>query len=537
MTQQHEPVSCGDDVLDAPQSVLAAALEAYVCITADGRVIAWNPAAQDTFGFSRAQACGRRVEELIIPERFRAAHRAGLTRVAAGEPGRVLGHRLQLTARHRDGHEFPVEMTLTVTDTPPGRRFHAFAHDVTLADRARRFAAVETAVSLSIAQPGTSTAAAHRVTEAVGMTMSWPVVELWLLDETRQMLTCAARWSARTDLGDFAVAELDYGVGLPGAVCSTRKSHWISDLGADRRYLRSRAAAREGLRVAVGVPISSSARILGALCVYGEQTEDPEDSLLGILGGVAAHVGQFLDHRRAEELAVELARTKDEFLALVTHELRNPLAIISNTAALLDDEIHELDADGQRNHLRVITRNAQRLAVMADDLLDLARLESGGLSLDTTETDLSDVIGQAVQAIAAAATDKRLTIDVDLPDTLPLHADADRMRQVADNLLSNAVKYTPAGGRITVTALTDGDHIEWTVSDTGIGIPAQERPRLFRRFYRASTALQHQIKGTGLGLVITRTILERHHGTIELSDHERPGTTFVVQLPVKPPMP
>jgi signal transduction histidine kinase len=209
--------------------------------------------------------------------------------------------------------------------------------------------------------------------------------------------------------------------------------------------------------------------------------------------------------------------------------------VISSTASLFDDELDELSPAQQREYLRTITRSAERLAAMASDLLDLARLESGHLAIDPGSTDLAAVIAQAVPA-AKAAADKQLTVTVETDHTLPLYADTDRLRQVADNLLGNAIKYTPAGGTISITAHPDGDDaITWTVADTGIGIPAAERPRLFRRFYRASTALQHRIPGTGLGLVVTRAIVERHHGSITLAEHHGPGTTFVIRLPTKPP--
>ncbi len=370
--------------------------------------------------------------------------------------------------------------------------------------------------------------------QAVAVSMGWPVVELWLIDDGRQVLRCAGRFTNR-DVPGFAVDQLEYGVGVPGAVCRDARPYWIADLAADRTYLRSRIASRHGLHVAVGVPISSGGTVLGALTVYGDQVEDPEDGVTTLLAGVAAHVGQYLERRRAEELAVELARTKDEFLAMVTHELRNPLAVISSTASLFDDELDELSPAQQREYLRTITRSAERLAAMAGDLLDLARLESGHLAIDAGSTDLAAVIAQAVPA-AKAAADKQLTVTVETDHTLPLYADTDRLRQVADNLLGNAIKYTPAGGTISITAHPDGDDaITWTVADTGIGIPTAERPRLFRRFYRASTALQHRIPGTGLGLVVTRAIVERHHGSITLAEHHGPGTTFVIRLPTKPP--
>jgi signal transduction histidine kinase len=334
---------------------------------------------------------------------------------------------------------------------------------------------------------------------------------------------------------DFCFTELDFDTGLPGRVCRTGAAHWIRDLAVDTT-VRSRLAARYGLHVAVGVPISSGDNVFGVLALYGDHVEDPEDSLTALLSGVAAQVGQYLERRRAEELTVELARTKDEFLALVTHELRNPLSVITSTAALFDEEIHELTAEQQREYLATITRSAHRLSAMTGDLLDLARLESGHLAMHPTDTDLSAIIGQAVSAAEPAAAAKSLSITVHTDERLLVCADADRLLQVADNLLNNAIKYTPAGGKIIIDAHHrighDGEQgIDWDVADTGIGIPAADRPRLFRRFYRASTALQHRIPGTGLGLVITRAIIERHHGSITIAENTGPGTTFHIRLP------
>ncbi len=536
------PVVCDRRVLHEPEAVLAAALEAYVAVDAADRVVGWNAAAEALFGYSHDEACGRDVADLIIPERYRQQHRAGVARVTAGGPGRVLGQRLQLAAVHRDGYELPIELTLTATDTPSGPVFHAFAHDVSAVVRAGRFAAVEAAVSHGLAEASSSDAAAARVVEALGVKMGWPVAELWLADSDRQVLVCAARHAVPgRRLGGFALDELDYGMGLPGRVYAQRRPWWVPDLATDATLVRRRAAAAAGLHAAVGVPIWAGGRILGALCVFGDRAEDPEDTLIGLLSGVAAHVGQYLERRRAEELTVELARTKDEFLALVTHELRNPLTSITTTAAMVRDEIDSLTDDDLRRYLDVIDRNAQRLAVMADDLLDLARLESGHLAIHPTACDLAEIIDTAVKTHVATAADKQLTVTVTVAPRLPLHADPDRLRQVADNLLSNAIKYTPPGGTITITAhptnpdSSGGERILWSVADTGIGIPAADRPKLFRRFYRASTALERRIPGTGLGLVVARTIIERHHGTITLTGQHGPGTTFTIELPTKPP--
>jgi signal transduction histidine kinase len=448
-----------------------------------------------------------------------------------------VGQRLQVTARHADAHELPIELSLTTTTGPAGPVFHAFCQDVTIAQRTTRFAAVESTVARGLAEAPSSTAAAIRVAEALGAGMGWPVVELWLVDEERQLLVCAARHrEPGRPLRRFCLNELDLGVCLPGRVHQSAAPRWVADLAADTTSARNRAAGRAGLHAAVGVPISAGKHIIGVLCVYGDRTEDPDHFLTGLLNGIATQVGQYLQRRRAEELAVELARTKDEFLAMVTHELRNPLAVITSTAVLADEEFDTLTAEEHRHHLRIIARSGQRLAVMTDDLLDLARLESGHLCVRPTACDLRPIIDHAVEALRLPIQDRNLHVTIRVPADLPLHADPDRLQQVADNLLSNAVKYTPAGGAITVTAARDDVRqvITWTVSDTGIGIPPAERPRLFRRFYRASTALDRRIPGTGLGLVITRAIIERHHGTITLGDHPCPGTTFVIELPVGP---
>ncbi|MCW2143513.1 histidine kinase dimerization/phospho-acceptor domain-containing protein, partial [Actinoplanes cyaneus] len=420
-------------VVGQAQAVLAVALQAYIAIDTDGRVKGWNPAAERIFGYTPAQACKRDVADLIVPARLRDAHRAGLARLVVGGPGRRLGQQMQLSALHRDGHEFPIELALTVTEEPGGRMFHAFAHDVTTARRAARFADIEAAIALGMAEADSSTVAARRVVDALGVKMGWAVVELWLVDEDRQLLTCAARHTEPgRRLGDFALSDLEFGVALPGRVCADGAARWIPDLSADGASLRSVAAARLGLHVAVGVPLSTGRHTLGALCVYGDRVEDPEDTVLGLLSGLAAHVGQYLERRRAEELTVELARTKDEFLAMVTHELRNPLAVIASTVSLFGEELDDLTGEQQRQYLRVIARSSQRLSVMAEDLLDLASLESGHLAVDLVDTDLCAIITEAVHTNTTPVAAKQLTMTAHLPDRLDLHADPSRLRQVAD---------------------------------------------------------------------------------------------------------
>ena len=225
----------------------------------------------------------------------------------------------------------------------------------------------------------------------------------------------------------------------------------------------------------------------------------------------------------------ELDRMKDELVAVVSHELSNPIAIIRSHAEMLLDDT---DLHGEPRHfIEVIDRHSARLQELVDDLLDLARLDAGHITIAATPTSLNRIIQQAVDDHRHRADAKELLVTTDVPQHLPVHADPARLRQVLDNLLSNAVKYTPAGGTITITATGDGDTARVCVTDTGIGIPTDQYPHLFSRFFRATTATQNGIKGTGLGLAITKAIITAHHGTITAHPADNGGTTFTIELP------
>jgi len=226
-----------------------------------------------------------------------------------------------------------------------------------------------------------------------------------------------------------------------------------------------------------------------------------------------------------------LDRLKDEVVALVSHELRNPLAAIrSHAETLLDDP--ELTPD-QRHLTEVIDRRSGHMQHLVDDLLDAAKLETGQLHLDPQPISATRMIREVVDAQRSAAAAKSLTVTVGTPRHLPVQADPVRLRQVLDNLVANAIKYTPDGVAVRVEAAA-GPRPETTaviVSDTGIGIPQEQYPQLFERFFRASNAVRKGIKGTGLGLAITKAIVEAHGGSIVAAPAPGGGTSFTVVLP------
>jgi PAS domain S-box-containing protein len=234
--------------------------------------------------------------------------------------------------------------------------------------------------------------------------------------------------------------------------------------------------------------------------------------------------------RQNEELRA-LDKLKDDFVALVTHELRTPVTSIMGYSDLLLDDADSL-TDWQAQCLAVVQRNAKRLLRLVGDLLFTAQLEAGtGTTLERGPVALSDVIAESVEGQRPRAERQRVGLVVDAARAPIVEGDAERLGQLLDNLVSNAVKYSPDGGVVRVRAFVEGAVAVLEVSDEGIGIPEADQARLFERFFRASTATSRAIKGTGLGLTVCRTIADAHGGRISFVSHEGRGTTFRVELP------
>ena len=226
----------------------------------------------------------------------------------------------------------------------------------------------------------------------------------------------------------------------------------------------------------------------------------------------------------------ELDEVKDGFVALVSHELRTPLtSIIGYLEIILEEDGQSFSAE-QRQFLATVNRNVDRLATLVDELLFLVQVDAGGLELHVADTDVRGLIAEAAEAARPAAVAKGIELTVDAAGIEAVLCDRGRMAQVLDNLVSNAVKFTPEGGRVELRAARRADAVELSVSDTGMGIPREELPRLFGRFFRTSSATENGIPGTGLGLAISQAIAEAHGTAITVESVPDEGATFRLLL-------
>jgi signal transduction histidine kinase len=226
---------------------------------------------------------------------------------------------------------------------------------------------------------------------------------------------------------------------------------------------------------------------------------------------------------------LEIDRLKDEFVSTISHELRTPLTSIAGYVELLQEEEDDPEKLG---HLAIVGRNSERLLALVTDLLFAARLQYGRLELERSPVDLRSLVEQCVASARPRAHAASVQLDVEVEDVPTIAGEPAKLAQLLDNLVSNAIKFTPRDGRVSVRLTTHPELIRIEVSDTGIGIPDQERERLFERFFRAQSALDRQIQGSGLGLYISKAIVDAHEGRIGVNSLPGGGTTFIVELPV-----
>ncbi len=232
------------------------------------------------------------------------------------------------------------------------------------------------------------------------------------------------------------------------------------------------------------------------------------------------------------ERLLELDRLKDEFVATASHELRTPLTSISGYLEMsLDPAEGNLPA-ATESHLRIVQRNADRLSVLVEQLLFLARADSHALEIDRQRVDLEELLAEAAETARPAASAKDIALVVAANSVQPVLADRLQLVRIVENLVTNAVKFTPEGGSVRLAVRRDGDKAVLEIADTGVGIPAAEQPELFNRFFRGTTAIERAIPGSGLGLAISQVIAEAHGSTIEVESAPGSGSTFRVALPL-----
>jgi signal transduction histidine kinase len=326
------------------------------------------------------------------------------------------------------------------------------------------------------------------------------------------------------------------GAGLAGGIAVTRAGIIVPDVASSEVFS---TFLRDRIKSLVGAPMQVGGRLIGVIHVGTSAPREFTEDDLQLLGLLADRVALGIEHARLREAesaarrdAEAANRTKDDFLAMLSHELRNPLNAITGWTPLLRKRT--ADQDTLRG-VQAVERNALVLTRLVDDLLDVSRIVSGQLSIDRGPVEMTSLVAGVLDTMDAVAAEKGIILHRVLRlSPCIVRGDANRLHQVVANLVGNAIKFTPAGGSVEVRVQRDVSEVTMAVTDTGAGIAAEFLPRVFDRFSQEDTSTTREHGGLGLGLAIVDSIVKAHGGTItaESPGHGR-GARFTVRLPAR----
>lgn len=401
-----------------------------------------------------------------------------------------------------------------------------------LADReaaARR----EANASYEAVRAGVSTGnfqeAMERMITTIGENLGLESLALGLVEETkhgrRLRVVAGHRYPAEAIGKSIALDE-----GICGPVVATGTPALVNDVEADPRYLDWATWAKSEM----AVPLRAGGNIIGVLNVESPNKDAFDIAQLEKLNRVAAQVAVVVENARVlakEQEAVhrltELDTMKTDFIAITSHELRTPLTVIRGFIQTLRRSDVDFSPDQRQNYLEVIDRQTTRLHQIVEDLLFVARIESGAIDLQHSSVNPKQLLEEVIEE---GFSDRSGQFVIE-GDGAGLITDRDRLKRVCSNLIENALKFSPEGSVISLTLRDTPDHLQILVRDSGVGIPKEELERIFDRFHQVGGSLRRESQGFGLGLYVVRRIVEAIGGTIDVTSAAGAGTTFTISLP------
>jgi PAS domain S-box-containing protein len=308
-------------------AILETALDCIVTIDSRGLVVDWNPAAARTFGYPAAEAVGREMAELIIPATLQPKHRQGLARAVSSGHDLLNGKRIEITARRKNGEEFPVELAITRISVGPAPLFTGHIRDISERKQAEQRRAAELNVIRALAQAAGLVEAAPQVLRAVCEGLQWDLGTMWRVGPSKETLHCIRVWHAPHLHAEAFVAattksRFRRGTGLPGRIWESRMPQWIPDVTVDRNFPRTELAASNSLHGAFGFPIRLGEEVLGVMEFFSRQIRQPNAEVLEMFSAIGSQIGQFIERNEAEEAIYRMNSDLERRFAEATAELR-----------------------------------------------------------------------------------------------------------------------------------------------------------------------------------------------------------------------
>jgi two-component system, cell cycle sensor histidine kinase and response regulator CckA len=527
------------------RAIVDTALDGVITIDAAGVVTEWNAQAAAIFGWTREEAMGKLLSETIIPERDREAHAQGIREYLKTGVGPVLNRRIEIAARHKDGHEFPVELAVSPARIGEAYIFSAFVRDITDRRRAERRQASQYAVTRVLSEAVTLEEAVPKIIQAVGESLEWDLGVSWLVDKHSGTLHCLGHWQAPTLAADEFIAAnqqliFKLGIGLPGRIWERGRPVWVRDVTIDPGFVLAELARKTGLHGAFGFPIRIGGEIEGVIEFFNRQVREPDGDLLKMIVDIGLKIGQFSERTRAEEalrLTEAQLRQSQKMEAVgrlaggVAHDFNNLLTVIRGYSELILSRL--TPGDPSRREIEEVKKAADRAAGLTGQLLAFSRRQF----VATKVVDLNAIVMNMDGMLRRLLGEDIIELCADLePQLGAIKADPGQIEQVIMNLAVNARDAMPTGGQLTIETrnitigkdarpdamlLEEGSYVLLAIRDTGQGMSEETQSHLFEPFFTT----KEKGKGTGLGLSTVYGIVKQSGGAIAIESKLGQGTT------------
>ncbi len=531
--------------------IVDTALDAVITSDAGGAITDWNAQASHLFGWTREEALGRRLSATIFPERDQAAHEQRVQQFLATGDSRFLNQRVEVVARHRDGHEFPVELAIAPARVGGATIFSAFVRDITARKRAESRLASQYAVTRALSEYHTLAGAAPKILQALCESLEWELGVMWQVDRSADELHCLDLWvSPALRADEFVTATalhtLRRGVGLPGRVWAAGDPAWIADVLADANFPRAVAARAVGLHGAFGFPVRVGGDVEAVIELYSRQVREPDEELLKMAAHIGLKIGQFVERSRAQEALRQTEaqlRQSQKMEAIgrlaggVAHDFNNLLTVIRGYSDLILTRLNPTDP--LRKDVEEVKKAADRAASLTAQLLTFSRRQFVAPKLVDLNVIVSGMEGMLRRLIGEDLIQLCTVLD---PNVGTVKADPGQIEQVIMNLAVNAHDAMPTGGTLTIEtrsvqiadqpgrdsqSVDPGSYVMLTVKDTGCGMDEETQSHLFEPFFTT----KEQGKGTGLGLSTVYGIVKQCGGHISVESRPGQGASFTIFFP------
>jgi PAS domain S-box-containing protein len=540
---------------DKFRKISDAANDAIIMADSEGSITYWNKAAERMFGYPAEEVTGNKLEQTIIPDRYRDAHIKGFMKFCDTGQGAVIGKTVELSAIRKDNTELPIELSLSSAKV--GDRWNAIGmiRDITKRKKAERRLDAQHAVTQILSESSTLKAVSKNILQVICESLHWEFGEMWLHDRQDDVMRCSELWH----ISDIEVSEFNKitreisfasGVGLPGRVWASGKPAWIVDVVTDSNFLRASVASDAGLHGAFGFPVIINERVLGILEFFSRNKEEPDNDLLNMMSAIGSQIAQFIGRRQVEEkLKVSHKMSSiGRLTGSVFHEILNPVNIISAHTQLL--LIGAEKGSSTEDDLNSIKEEIERIVTITEKLQEFSR--SNKSDVETVELNclIEDILSLIKPELNIKSIKLITNFDMGQPEVM---AHGDDLRQAFLNSITNAMDAMPNGGTLTIKTQVvrnsefgvqstegkntelktqyselKGDSVRITFEDTGCGIAEKDIDRVFEPFF----STKKEIKGVGLGLSTSYATIEGYGGKISVESEEGKGSTFIFDLPI-----